>query len=40
MCPISKTHPFSFFAKPIGAWAAMGFRTPAIDYVHGATDVG
>lgn len=33
-----KTHTIGFYARLLGAWAAMGFRTPKIDYVKGALD--
>lgn len=33
--PNPATHTFSFFAKLLCAWAAMGFRTPKIDWVSG-----
>ncbi len=36
--PNPKTHTLSFFAKLFGAWAAMRFRTPKVDYVHGVLD--
>lgn len=36
--PNPKSHTLSFFAKLLGAWAAMGFRTPKIDYVNGKLD--
>ena len=38
--PNPKTHTIGFYAKLLGAWAAMGFRTPKIDYVTGALDAG
>lgn len=37
--PNPKTHTIWFYAKLIGVWAAMGFRTPKIDYVKGSLDV-
>lgn len=37
--PNLKTHNIRFFAMLIGAWAAMRFRTPKIDYVKGVVDV-
>jgi hypothetical protein len=33
--PNAKTHSLKFFARLIGAWAAMRFRTPKIAYVDG-----
>jgi len=36
--PNVKAHSLAFFVKLIGAWLAMGFRTPKIDYVQGAID--
>jgi len=36
--PNPATHTLSFFAKLMMAWAAMGFRTPKIDYVVGTID--
>lgn len=36
--PNLKTHSFRFFVRLLGAWAAMGFRTPKIDYVEGKLD--
>lgn len=36
--PNSKSHSFRFFAKLIGAWIAMRFRTPKIDFVQGKLD--
>ncbi|MCG7625107.1 GFA family protein [Epibacterium sp. Ofav1-8] len=33
--PNLATHGLRFFARLIGAWAAMGFRTPRVDYVQG-----
>ncbi|MFC6633875.1 GFA family protein [Microbulbifer taiwanensis] len=36
--PNAETHSFRFFVKLIGAWAAMGFRTPEITFVNGALD--
>lgn len=33
--PNPSTHTISFFAKLLGAWAAMYFRTPKIDFVRG-----
>lgn len=38
--PNLKTHSFRFFLRLIGAWIAMGFRHPHIDYVKGELDVG
>lgn len=38
--PNLKTHSFGFFAKLMGAWAAMGFRTAPIGYVNGRLDIG
>ncbi|BBU59475.1 hypothetical protein KU6B_57400 (plasmid) [Mameliella alba] len=37
--PNLKTHNLRFFARLIGAWAAMGFRTPKVDYVEGEMHV-
>jgi len=37
--PNLKTHSARFFLRLIGAWAAMGFRTPKIDYVQGVLDL-
>jgi hypothetical protein len=34
-----RTHTFGFYARLFGAWVAMGFRTPKVDYVKGALDV-
>ncbi|WP_155831807.1 hypothetical protein [Hylemonella gracilis] len=28
----------SFYARLLWAWAAMGFRVPKIDFVHGGLD--
>ncbi len=36
--PNPRTHTFGFYARLLGAWAAMGFRTPRIDYVEGTLD--
>lgn len=33
--PNAKTHSVSFFAKLLGAWVAMGFRSPKITIVNG-----
>ncbi|WP_127560197.1 GFA family protein [Saccharospirillum alexandrii] len=33
--PNPKTHTLSFYGKLFGAWVAMGFRTPKVDYVAG-----
>lgn len=33
--PNPATHTFSFYAKLFGAWAAMGFRVPRMDYIQG-----
>ena len=33
-----QTHSFKFFAKLISAWAAMGFRSPKVDFVNGPLD--
>lgn len=30
-----ETHTLGFYARLLAAWAAMGFRTPKIDYVNG-----
>jgi len=37
--PNLKGHSAGFFVRLIGAWAAMGFRRPKIDYVQGVLDV-
>ena len=37
--PNLKTHSPRFFLRLIGAWAAMRFRTPMIDYVQGVLDL-
>ncbi|WP_205602471.1 GFA family protein [Chelativorans alearense] len=37
--PNHKTHSVGFFVRLVGAWAAMGFRRPKIDYVEGVLDV-
>lgn len=37
--PNARRQSFSFFAKLIGAWAAMRFRTPKLDFVKGKFDV-
>lgn len=34
----AETHSLAFFAKLVCAWAAMGFRTPQVDFVNGAFD--
>ncbi|MGH8494344.1 MAG: hypothetical protein ACRERR_14755 [Moraxellaceae bacterium] len=34
--PNPKTHTARFYIQLFKAWAAMGFRTPKIDYVRGA----
>jgi hypothetical protein len=36
--PNPSTHTFSFYAKLVGAWAAMRFRTPKVDFVNGGLD--
>ena len=36
--PNAGTHSISFFAKLLLAWAAMGFRTPAVDFVDGVLE--
>ncbi|XXY45820.1 hypothetical protein WME91_38040 [Sorangium sp. So ce269] len=38
--PNGKTQPFMFYVKLIGAWIAMGFRVPRVDFVNGALDGG
>lgn len=38
--PNPKTHTFSFYGKLFGAWVAMGFRTPKVDYVAGPLEAG
>ena len=30
-----RTHTLGFYARLFGAWVAMGFRTPKVDYVNG-----
>jgi len=37
--PNPDTHTFLFYAKLLRAWAAMGFRTPKVDFVKGGLDV-
>ena len=37
--PNPKTHTLTFYGKLFGAWAAMGFRSPKIDYVAGPLEV-
>lgn len=37
--PNPDTHTFSFYAKLFRAWAAMRFRTPKVDFVHGELDI-
>lgn len=37
--PNPKTHTLGFFARLFGAWVAMRFRAPRIDYVKGSIDV-
>jgi hypothetical protein len=37
--PNGKRQPLSFFVKLLGAWIAMGFRSPKIDFVNGALHV-
>jgi hypothetical protein len=34
--PNPGTHTVSFYLKLFGAWAAMGFRTPKVDFVNGS----
>jgi hypothetical protein len=36
--PNPSTHTFSFYAKLFRAWAAMGFRSPKVDFVKGDLD--
>lgn len=36
--PNARRQSFSFMVKLLGAWIAMGFRSPKIDVVHGALD--
>lgn len=36
--PNPGTHTLSFYAKLLGAWAAMGFRVPKVDFVAGILD--
>jgi len=38
--PNARRQSIAFFAKLIGAWIAMRFRTPKIAFVHGVLDVG
>ena len=33
--PNPKTHTFSFYVKLFRAWAAMRFRVPKVEFVHG-----
>ncbi len=33
--PNPKTHTLAFYARLLRAWAAMGFRTPEVGFVHG-----
>ncbi len=37
--PSPKKHTFSFMWKLLAAWAAMGFKSPKIDYVKGPLNV-
>jgi hypothetical protein len=37
--PNARSQTFSFFAKLLGAWIAMGFRAPKISFVHGELHV-
>ncbi|WP_028671900.1 GFA family protein [Saccharospirillum impatiens] len=37
--PNPNTHTLTFYRKLFGAWAAMGFRTPKIDYVAGPLEI-
>jgi hypothetical protein len=34
--PNPGTHTVSFYVKLFRAWAAMGFRTPKVDFVNGS----
>lgn len=36
--PNPDTHTIAFYAKLVGAWAAMGFKTPNIDFINGRLD--
>jgi hypothetical protein len=36
--PNPGTHTFSFYARLLWAWAAMGFRVPKVDFVQGGLD--
>jgi len=36
--PNPATHTFAFYAKLFGAWAAMRFRAPKVDFVSGGLD--
>lgn len=36
--PNPRTHTVGFYARLLGAWVAMGFRAPRIDYVKGSLD--
>jgi hypothetical protein len=38
--PNARRQSLAFFAKLIGAWVAMRFRTPKIAFVHGALEIG
>lgn len=37
--PNARQHTFSFFVRLLGAWVAMGFRSPKIAFVNGALRV-
>jgi hypothetical protein len=37
--PNPRTHTFTFYARLLRAWAAMRFRAPKLDIVHGSLDV-
>jgi hypothetical protein len=37
--PNGKRQSFSFFVKLLGAWIAMGFRSPKIAFVNGELQV-
>ena len=36
--PKPRTHTLAFYARLLRAWAAMGFRSPRVEFVHGALD--
>ena len=37
--PNPKTHNFTFYRKLLGAWVAMGFKTPKLDFIDGVLDI-